>query len=1098
MLQLENDAFKQNVSDSEYSKIDYKWSTKEREQFAMLFRDAVEGKPLKIIVDSHNLHPIHVAVLIKEPNIVKSILASNIGSLELNAVDKKKRTALHFAVAKEHLEIVDILLRAGAKTNILDSKLNMPIHIAVIMKDTKVLELLLEHEVNANAVGAGGYTPLHIAARHNNANAVYLLLNHGADFRRSLKNGSYPVHIASRSGAFEALVAIFEAGQLFGFDAESLLAMKNNDQQTTFHLAVYGGFEKVVKYLLDKGATVIDTMDDASTPIHYAASQGKLGILRMMYDSRPHEVEMGLKMVDAAGRTPLHLAARFNHFATVTYLLDLYDNIDVPDKMYKTPLLMAAANGAIETLVLLIRAGAFTTAKDIKKRNFVHYLVATNINLNKITQVLKNLTTIKLLVDDKDIFGFTPLHYAATQGNLSALRILLQLGADVFEKDRQMLTAFHLAIIAGEYPIFLTLMQSQKGNMLREECGKNGLTPIHLAAQFGQVNILKALMKRGSHCERDIDNNTPLHLASAAGQLSCITYLLSVHPDLIDCCNDAGDTALHIAARCGHAQVVLVLLSANAQFFYNQLGKCFYDDVTTYDKSAVARAFIEHERWQECLRFPSEVHGLLSFLLIAHFPRVFKTVLNKCVTHSELNPKSLNYCIIYNFRFLRVNKDYKKFTENSNLGYSPLLPLQTMLKYKRVELLLHPLTVSFLRMKWIRYGFLIKSVNLVLYFLFLTFMTSFVARNLHSYKHYHGLINGSLPYNSEEHFKKIFQRKLPSYGQEVNDTLVEKQAPFQWSSNWFPPEAHIEFHERYQLSFIFLFSTVQTLKVIIYLMKKLRERIFMDFNIAIELVLYICCLYFSLTFLLGYAIHTQWEAIAIAVLLTWLNGLFQLTSIDFFGVYILMFIEAVKIFFKVSLIFCMLITAFGLSFYVLLNNEPLQSHLYPFQSIMFTFIQIFKKDFLILLNEGYQDGSPDTAHFGNVTFVVLFVFVLFLPFMLLNLMIGLAVGDISSASRDAEEKRVEYQVQFLAKVDSMLSFLSNIVGEKVFIFTNRLGFVEKYVFTFTSELKDSDPDFKRELQAIEKSIMKVEKVCLEMRAILVAMKQKLGLVKQKE
>lgn len=41
-------------------------------------------------------------------------------------------------------------------------------------------------------------------------------------------------------------------------------------------------------------------------------------------------------------------------------------------------------------------------------------------------------------------------------------------------------------------------------------------------------------------CTRDIDNNTPLHLASAAGQLSCITYLLSVHPDLIDCCNDAG------------------------------------------------------------------------------------------------------------------------------------------------------------------------------------------------------------------------------------------------------------------------------------------------------------------------------------------------------------------------------------------------------------------------------------------------------------------------------------------------------------------------------------------------------------------------------
>ena len=116
-------------------------------------------------------------------------------------------TALHLAAAGHRVEIVKLLLTAGADPNsIANHRHSGPLHYAAdgsitgpdwnAKRQVETIQCLLEAGADINAPDKNGATPLHRAVRTRCAAAVKCLMENGSEVRLQNKSGATPFHLA--------------------------------------------------------------------------------------------------------------------------------------------------------------------------------------------------------------------------------------------------------------------------------------------------------------------------------------------------------------------------------------------------------------------------------------------------------------------------------------------------------------------------------------------------------------------------------------------------------------------------------------------------------------------------------------------------------------------------------------------------------------------------------------------------------------------------------------------------------------------------------------------------------------------------------------
>ena len=148
------------------------------------------------------------------------------------------------------------------------------------------------------------------------------------------------------------------------------------------------------------------------------------------------------------------------------------------------------------------------------------------------------------------------LHYAAFQGRLEAVRVLLEFGADKDAQDLDGISPLHFAARHGYSDIVQLLLEfgASKGT---EDC--EGLTPLHCAALAGHVDVAQILLDSGAQLETiDGIGRRPLHAAASGGHLDIVRLLLDYGAE-----KEAADvfdrTASQHASDHGHGSVAELL-----------------------------------------------------------------------------------------------------------------------------------------------------------------------------------------------------------------------------------------------------------------------------------------------------------------------------------------------------------------------------------------------------------------------------------------------------------------------------------------------------------------------------------------------------------
>lgn len=192
------------------------------------------------------------------------------------------------------------------------------------------------------------------------------------------------------------------------------------------------------KAALKDGAHIDGTDIEGRSALHWAARNGDIGMMDFLIAEGAD-----INLQNDRDRTPLHLAAEFGRAEAVRTLLSAGARVQIRDEMNDTALHMALANGhADAAIALLVHAPHLADMRGQSGLTALH-LAAQNAALSFLMTDIAIAANSTL--EEKDIFGLTPLHRAAFCDNLAAVKRLVEDGANANSTDIHGMTPFRLA-----------------------------------------------------------------------------------------------------------------------------------------------------------------------------------------------------------------------------------------------------------------------------------------------------------------------------------------------------------------------------------------------------------------------------------------------------------------------------------------------------------------------------------------------------------------------------------------------------------------------------------------------------------------------------
>ena len=418
--------------------------------------------------------------------------------VDVNVPEVDGTTALHWAVRNDDMDLVDRLIRAGANVKAANRYGITPLYLAAVNANAAIIEKLLKAGANANGVVNEGETALMTAARSGNVDAVKVLLAHGADVnaRESWHGETALMWAVSEKHAAVARELIAK-----GADVNARSTINKWERQNSA--------EPREKWLPLGGLSTLG----------FAAREGCVECIPVLVEGGA-DINAG----DEDGITPLISAIINGHYDVAGLLIEKGANPNSADRTGRTPLYSAVDS---HTMPASNRPSPKEIDNELTSLDVVKRLLAKGANVNaQLKQQVPYRAKLDRGQDTMLTTGTTPFLRASKAGDLAAMKLLIERGADVKLTTRNGVNPLMAAAGIGTKEEDGTGRRKTQADAIEAiklclEAGidinavdSRGQSALHGAAFWGLDDVVQFLADRGARLDvKDKQGKTPLDAA---------------------------------------------------------------------------------------------------------------------------------------------------------------------------------------------------------------------------------------------------------------------------------------------------------------------------------------------------------------------------------------------------------------------------------------------------------------------------------------------------------------------------------------------------------------------------------------------------------
>lgn len=457
---------------------------------------------------------------INKETLVKAVSANDVEKVKLmiktdemkehaNATTENGKTILIIAIVNQNLEMVKVLLDAGADVN-------KRCHI----KTNEGIEYtyFINKEISNKRTLAVEFSPLALAILTQDTDIIKLLLKNGAEITSSAKINKI---LSNYLPPIKLNINILELATLVdNLDVFRLLLVSFSDRRLTnaLHnillLAGYKDKRKILSMLLKLNIKVkspkevIFRMFDQE--IENPLCEATLGncyelvklLLKAGFDQNISNYHGDSEFIDNSTRKAIHIAARRNYLQIFNLLLENGADINAKDNEGKTPLHLSLENDCqnYDIVDRLIEMNADVNISNNKGDLPLHVAISYNQFGNvspKFPKILAKIIQRTEEFHQENLRGKTPLHLAATTVNIMPLEALIaSKRVNLNIKNNEGQTALHHAAADKNNYLQIKLLTNANADLNVED--NQGRTPLFTAALYGNIECIKALIEAGA------------------------------------------------------------------------------------------------------------------------------------------------------------------------------------------------------------------------------------------------------------------------------------------------------------------------------------------------------------------------------------------------------------------------------------------------------------------------------------------------------------------------------------------------------------------------------------------------------------------------